>query len=108
MNRVTTSGLEILGSIVFYCAIACALTWPMVFHINEVVIGGGELGASVGASVGSVVLGALVGDSEGPGAGGIPGSRQTQVHVQVAFSFPSTGTKVPFKVDICGLAEDEV
>ena len=44
MTKLQSSLLEVLGCFLFYFAIASALTWPMIIHLDEVVIGGGELG----------------------------------------------------------------
>jgi len=44
MRQVKSASIEILIGVVFYFAIASALTYPMIFHLDEVVIGGGELG----------------------------------------------------------------
>ena len=63
--------------------------------VGSAVVGSGVIvGEGVGASVG-LSVGAAVGASVGGGTG----SRQIHVQVQVVFSLPSTGTKVPFSTD---------
>jgi hypothetical protein len=44
MKKFKNTALEVIGCLFFYFLVASVLTWPMVAHIDEVVIGGGELG----------------------------------------------------------------
>ena len=44
MNKFTSAAIEILIGLLFYGAIVSALTWPMILHMDEVIVGGGELG----------------------------------------------------------------
>lgn len=44
MKRLLSSVRETVLALVFALALACLMTWPAVAHLDEVVIGGGELG----------------------------------------------------------------
>ena len=43
-GKWTTPLLEIIAIVGFYFCLSAAMTWPMVAHIDEVIVGGGEFG----------------------------------------------------------------
>ena len=43
-HRIRRGASEIGVAIVVYTLLACAVTWPTVLHLDEVILGGGELG----------------------------------------------------------------
>ncbi len=43
-RTVLTLGLELLLAVALTLVAACLLTWPMPMHMDEIVVGGGELG----------------------------------------------------------------
>ncbi|MFZ5475446.1 MAG: hypothetical protein ACOZNI_01620 [Myxococcota bacterium] len=44
MNRTSREALGVLGALAIAIASAVAITWPLVFHVDEIILGGGELG----------------------------------------------------------------
>ena len=44
VQQYTTLFLEVLGAALLYLLAASAMTWPAVLHMDQVIIGGGELG----------------------------------------------------------------
>ena len=47
IKKIAIACFEVLFAVVFYAAVASALTWPAVQHLDQIVIGGGELGGWV-------------------------------------------------------------
>lgn len=44
VQRIATLAAEVLAATLLYLLAASAMTWPAVMHMDEVIIGGGELG----------------------------------------------------------------
>ena len=55
-HRLRRGAAEVAVVFLVYLGLACAVTWPSILHIDEVILGGGELASEADGVGGQLVM----------------------------------------------------